>query len=899
MAPPAKRRKGNFVVSSSPSLSESECKNENEIFSSTPPKAKVTDSSSGELGAPPKGRSVPQQPKRPAAKVSTAPKDLPKQKTAKKPTTISFKSPEKRPKKAASSESADIETLFTKQAELQKNGRGGKLPKRTLLKIPSLAEDDDDPISDEDDIKPLLSQTSLVAATAKKRKRGLLPSAVESELPPARHKFLKSEPKLDRRNVHIDDDTRPWADRFAPASLEELAVHKRKVADVRAWLEAVMQGHMRQRLLILKGAAGTGKTTTVKLLAKDMKCEVLEWRNADTSMASCDGFLSMSAQFEEFLGRGGMFGQLDIFPSASNASKEPILESVDRRKQIILIEEFPSTFTRSSTALQSFRAAILQYLAAHTPSLVSGDQGSEKITPMVMVISETLLTTASASADSFTAYRLLGPEILQHPGINVIEFNSIAMTILAKALDLVIQKESRKSGRRKIPGPLVLKQLAEVGDVRSAVGSLEFLCLRGDSTDWSGTVAVGKGKNGSKTEPAMTKMEEESLELVTRREASLGIFHAVGKVMYNKRVDIEPGSAAVEQLPEYLSLCSRPRKSQVMVDDLMSETGTDTQTFIAALHENYILSCGASPNSIDYSSIDHVNNCIDALSNSDLLAPHDSFNPAGCGSTTGSGGEILRQDELSFQTAVRGILFSLPYPVKRSTPAASDFRTGKSRDAHRMLYPTSLKLWRMKEEIESIIDTWVTHLKRGHSPFTHSITAGAKAYAKQKPGSVETWVGSPQRYTSSNSQSSSRNGKSREDTSPPPLLAIGTSARTEMLLERLPYTVQTARRKIGGSSSNTNITIREMEKVTTFSGIGGTVEDVDNGDEDVGEDAVVRVEEWATDRVGLEELPAPAKWKWKGNNNFGRKKRSGTGYEREVDLAVQKLFLSDDDIEDD
>ena len=36
-------------------------------------------------------------------------------------------------------------------------------------------------------------------------------------------------------------DTRPWAERFGPRSLEELAVHKKKVSDVRSWLENVFQ----------------------------------------------------------------------------------------------------------------------------------------------------------------------------------------------------------------------------------------------------------------------------------------------------------------------------------------------------------------------------------------------------------------------------------------------------------------------------------------------------------------------------------------------------------------------------------------------------------------------------------------------------------------------------------
>ena len=41
-------------------------------------------------------------------------------------------------------------------------------------------------------------------------------------------------------------DPRPWAERFEPRSLEELAVHKRKVSDIRIWLEKVLQGRNRK-----------------------------------------------------------------------------------------------------------------------------------------------------------------------------------------------------------------------------------------------------------------------------------------------------------------------------------------------------------------------------------------------------------------------------------------------------------------------------------------------------------------------------------------------------------------------------------------------------------------------------------------------------------------------------
>jgi cell cycle checkpoint protein len=503
---------------------------------------------------------------------------------------------------------------------------------------------------------------------------------------------------------------------------------------------------------------------------------------------------------------------------------------------------------------------------------------------MIMAISETLLTTSTASADSFTAHRLLGPEILQHPGVAVIEFNAIAPTLLAKALELVVLKESRKSGRRKTPGPLVLKRLGEIGDVRSAIGSLEFLCIRGDENgDWGAKVKFGKAKKSAKDSVPLTKMEEESLELVTRREASLGIFHAVGKVVYNKRDEvpqISPGEISTESLPDYLSDKARPKRSQVSVDELIDETGTDTQTFVAALHENYVLSCDAPPNSSEFSDLDHVNGCIDALSDSDMVCPSsdNSFNT----SRGGSGGDILRQDELCFQIAVRGILFSLPNPVKRRAPAANGLRQGRSGDAFKMFYPTSLKLWRMKEEIESTLDIWVTRMMKGEEYSDSSITSEAATFAKPKPGSVETWRSS--RVTDVPVKKTA-NG---EDDNAAPLLGIGASAKKEILVERLPYMAIIAKGKKGGFTSQA---IREMEKVTTFTGIGGPSEDViDEGEEGQG-----AIAEWATDKPGEGESPVK---KAVGNRWTRKSGQARLGLGLETRFAEQKLVLSDDDIED-
>jgi cell cycle checkpoint protein len=824
---------------------------------------------------------------------NAAPIYLPKPtRTGKASSKSTSSSPEKSKRKCKADEkgkSGDIFTFFTKQAQRQQaegSANGSTLrPKHT---IQSAKAEEHDLISDDDDFIDLKAQhSSLVGLAAKKRARGAEAfTGGDGDKPSASQKFLaKPKPRVEIKN---EEDTRPWAERFSPCNLDELAVHKKKVSDVRTWLEDVINGRMRQRLLLLKGAAGTGKTTTVQLLAKAMNCDILEWRNPVGSIASSDGLQSMSSQFEEFMGRGGKFGQLDVFSANEPVALKPEFKPLDRRKNLILVEEFPNTFTRSSTALQSFRSTILQYLASNTPplSMVYNNSSRDPITPVVMIISETLLTTTSASSDSFTAHRLLGPEILQHPGVATIEFNAIAPTILAKALELVVQKESRKSGRRKTPGPLVLKKLGEVGDIRSAIGSLEFLCLRGDTDgDWGGKVAFGKAKKGTR-EVAMTMMEEESLELVTRREASLGIFHAVGKVVYNKRDEAATTSSTgkdVEQLPDFMSVQSRPKSSLVSVDVLIDETGTDTQTFLAALHENYILSCDAPPTSFDFSSLDHVNGCIDALSDSDLLCPSwdGTFNSTGFGGGfggRGSGGDILRQDEISFQIAVRGILFSLPCPVKRKAPAAGGLRMGKGGDAYKMFYPTSLKLWRMKEEIESTIDLWVTRMLKGEDQHPSAITSKAAAFARPKVGTVESWKSS--RHSST---PTSKSNHTIEVTSVP-LMAIGTSARKEMLLERLPYMVLIAR--AGKGSVSADLGLMDMEKVTKFHGIGRQFEDSpDEGDDDGGTVG----EEWATDKPV--EGTSPRK---RGLVIRGR----GTST-LPLQQPEQKLVLSDDDIEDD
>ena len=799
------------------------------------------------------------------------------------------KSPSKEKEKDTSGRSRmqerTIYSFFNKTAQTQQSK-----PKASPEKLSQNEVNDedlfDDDISDEEMGTLSQAKSGDECALTERRKRKLDElddkATPSSSLPRGSQKFRKplsrpsSTPNSSAKQA-LEIDQRPWTERFAPINLDELAVHKKKVQDVHNWLESVLRGKASKNLLILKGPAGSGKTTTLHLVARKLGANVHEWRNPGQSWSAADGYKSMTAQFDEFVARAETFGALSIDDTKEDISRISQTAPGDNRKEVILVEEFPNTFSRSSSALQSFRSSIIQFLATHTPSLsnlFSNPQGrASDVTPIVMIITETLLSTSTAAADSFTAFRLLGAEILSHPGVNVIDFNPIAPTFMTKALELVLRKESRKSGRRKAPGPAVLKHLSELGDVRSAISSLEFLCLRGDEFGgWTGKVMFSKPKGGTH-KPTPSKLESETLEMVTQRESTLGIFHSVGKVVYNKRelpkaTDTPPPPQPPSHFPQHVRL----KVSEVDVESLLNELGTDIQTFVAALHENYVLSCGGITAD---DTLDTINGCVDSLSDSDILCPDRITNGIMRG-IHGSGMDALRQDEISFQICVRGLLFNLPHPVKRVAPPS----LGKAA-AYQMFYPKSLQLWRRREEIEMSLEKIIGRLYQESDRSTAGNVSQAAA-----SGGVETWAKTSKISSKAENQGSA-DGEDNRSSGATLLIALGMSNKIEILLEWLPFTACIRKRKAG---SNRDQFLKDIETVTHIT--GSATNQAGNEDQQDAEAEITSDDVWSTDKPAEESVRAD------------RRSHLGIQLKADIEAVVPKekahaLVLSDDDIEDD
>ncbi|GIJ90808.1 cell cycle checkpoint protein rad17 [Aspergillus pseudoviridinutans] len=530
---------------------------------------------------------------------------------------------------------------------------------------------------------------------ASNRRRFVVPSASESK----HHRSYSLATNYDR-----DTEKLPWAQKYSPINLNELAVHKKKIADVQSWLSDALRAY-EKKLLVLRGPAGSGKTTTLSLLSDKLGFDVLEWKNPSGSEFAAKGFTSTAAQFEEFLTRSNRLRGLEFYGTTGlSASKRN--RSDHMRPRIILIEEFPTVFDGDSRSLAAFRLSLQRYLSVSSEpsSNTRNDIERHGSSPVVIIVSETTLNTGASYSDNLTAHRLLGPAILSHPGTTIVDFNAIAPTFMFKALDLVLEKHSSRYRATKRPGPAILKSLSEIGDIRSAVSSLEFLCLqceRFEKYHFPNATKTGRGNI------SLAPVEKEALQTITYRESSLGLFHAVGKIVYNKREGLSPttDNPRPPRPPDHLCHCDRPTVSLVPVNELLEQSGTDTQTFISALYENYIPSCDGPV------FVDCLNGCIEALSDSDVLSADNMTIPGSSSrgrykATLGLG--MLRQDELSYQVAARGLLFSLPSPVKRRITSTN--QKGNAQDGHRIFFPAELRRLKEKDQIEELTNLWKTTL---------------------------------------------------------------------------------------------------------------------------------------------------------------------------------------------
>lgn len=281
----------------------------------------------------------------------------------------------------------------------------------------------------------------------------------------------------------------PWIIKYAPQTTSEICINPTKLKQVKDALHRMKTHQLMTKVLVLVGPCGSSKSTTIKLLAKEI--------------TNLDVFNDSLIEYDE----------------SENIGR--FLQSCKYKTQsVVLIEKLPNVYHEDT--LREFRDAIRQWIFA----------GIE-LPPLVICISEFEYESDRAQVsygleNNMTGDTLLSRELLSYPEVETIRFNPLATRFLKKTVYSILKNEGLTKLLSDTKFDAFLQELFKVGDIRSIILNLEM---------WVKFYKSGVDYN---------------------RENAIGIFHAIGKVIYSSKdfdgdvetINLKTVSQVLETLPE-------------------------------------------------------------------------------------------------------------------------------------------------------------------------------------------------------------------------------------------------------------------------------------------------------------------------------------------------------------
>ncbi|KAG7664322.1 rad17 [[Candida] subhashii] len=273
-----------------------------------------------------------------------------------------------------------------------------------------------------------------------------------------------------------------WVDKYAPLNTRDICINPTKLSQVKSSLSAMIKGTSKSRILILTGPSGSSKSTTIKLLAKEL---------IPTSSIFQDPVIEYFENYnvDEFLNDCR-------YKIGSNLS-------------VVLFEELPNVYHHDT--LMKFRHALMNWI------YYEGE-----LPPLVICLSEIEYNEGGDQVmwfnieNNLTVDTLLGKELSQLPQVEIIKFNSIATMFLKKTVNRIIKLEDEVF--RQIPKTKLnafLDEMYKVGDIRSMIFNLQM---------WTIFTLAEQEIDGGETI---------NLSPNFIRENQINLFYAIGKIIYS------------------------------------------------------------------------------------------------------------------------------------------------------------------------------------------------------------------------------------------------------------------------------------------------------------------------------------------------------------------------------
>ncbi|CAH9143168.1 unnamed protein product [Cuscuta epithymum] len=421
-----------------------------------------------------------------------------------------------------------------------------------------------------------------------------------------------------------DSSTDLWVDKYKPCSLEELAVQKKKVEEVKIWFEERVINRMDRSLnnvLLIAGPAGVGKSTTVHAIASLMGADICEWNTPTPTIwqehlhHSNSGLRYMSKldEFESFVERMRKYG---ILPSPVTA--RPLAPVV------LLVDDLP-VVNGKVTYERLKRCLTLLVQSVRIPTA--------------------MLFTDHSKADSTDFHMRYPEELLQSlesAGACKVTFNPITFNSMKKSLEKICRMEQVNVTADSIEA--ISK--ASGGDIRNAITSLQYFCLNQQSMP--SQLSSSCYSTASKESPDDANTSYNQISMTFGRDETISLFHALGKFLHNKREneDINSSDKGVFVLKEEFTRF--PLKMDVP-EVVLSQAHGQARPITDFLHENVL-------DFLNEEAADDAWVVSSYLSDADfLLSPSKNM------IATNFGTENL-QHLVAASVAVRGVLFGNNHP---------------------------------------------------------------------------------------------------------------------------------------------------------------------------------------------------------------------------------------------
>lgn len=396
---------------------------------------------------------------------------------------------------------------------------------------------------------------------------------------PARHSPPSKIP-LKRRRTDLIHPHQQWIDKYEPKVASEICINPQKLKQVRDELSLMINGTSSTKLLVLTGPSGSSKSTSIKILANELitRNQVLaldllaKWiEYFDTAVEGTN----QSDQFEEFL----------------NDAKYKIGSNLS----VVIIEELPNIFHGGTLA--KFRSSIRNWV-----------HSTVNLPPLVLCLTEIEYPGENREysfniENNLTIDTLLGRELASSFPVKVIKFNPIATRFLKKTINAVISGEQIF---KQIPTTLTnqfLDEMIKIGDIRSMIFNLQM---------WTNYLQQLDIKKSIET-PSDSLIDPNKFTLNYQRENQIGLFHAIGKIIYC--------SSEFDHLPSH-------EQDYYSIERVLTTfNSTNFSLLNLSILENYsVYQDGAYP-------LEVASNIVDDLSINDLFVNFDANKEIGIRST--------------------------------------------------------------------------------------------------------------------------------------------------------------------------------------------------------------------------------------------------------------------------